>query len=121
MELPGAQFVGKTVTAAAMIARRGVTTLVPVHRRDWWISGASACSHFSRWIHTTSAQSVAARRNLRIGLTSPCCSRGTRWPRGALLRNYGPRLRASTPSAGCPRCDALAPVALVVTIRGLRS
>lgn len=52
---------GKTVTAAAMIANRGVNTLVLVHRMELLKSGRSVCEPFFALTKVRSARSAAAR------------------------------------------------------------
>ncbi len=81
---------GKTVTAAAMIARRGVSTLVLVHRRElldqWRERLQSFLGLDPRSIGTIGGGKLKATGQIDIAMLQSVAPGG---PRGELLRHYG--------------------------------
>ncbi|TDN58858.1 DEAD/DEAH box helicase [Paraburkholderia sp. BL10I2N1] len=81
---------GKTVTAAAMIARRGVTTLVLVHRRElldqWRERLQSFLALDPRDIGTIGGGKSKSTGRIDVAMLQSVAPDG---PRGALLRHYG--------------------------------
>ncbi|CAE6865882.1 hypothetical protein R75465_07952 [Paraburkholderia aspalathi] len=81
---------GKTVTAAAMIARRGVNTLVLVHRRElldqWRERLQSFLALDPRSIGTIGGGKLKATGQIDIAMLQSVAPGG---PRGELLRHYG--------------------------------
>jgi superfamily II DNA or RNA helicase len=81
---------GKTVTAAAMIARRGVNTLVLVHRRElldqWRERLQSFLALDARCIGTIGGGKLRATGQIDIAMLQSVAPGG---PRGEMLRRYG--------------------------------
>ncbi|WP_368367625.1 DEAD/DEAH box helicase [Paraburkholderia youngii] len=81
---------GKTVTAAAMISRRGVTTLVLVHRRElldqWRERLQSFLALDPHDIGTIGGGKSKSTGRIDVAMLQSVAPDG---PRGALLRHYG--------------------------------